>query len=79
VPARRVPAAVERLIDLYVRDKDPGEAPNDFFARVDHDVVKALLADLDKMTAADATPEDFIDLGETRAFEVVAGEGECAA
>jgi sulfite reductase beta subunit-like hemoprotein len=79
IPARRVPAAVERLIDLYVRDKDPGEAPNDFFARVDHEVVKALLADLDKMTAADATPEDFIDLGETRAFEVVAGEGECAA
>ena len=79
VPARRVPAAVERLIELYVRDKDPGEAPNDFFARVDHDVVKALLADLDKMTAADATAEDFVDLGETRAFEVVAGEGECAA
>jgi sulfite reductase (NADPH) hemoprotein beta-component len=79
IPARRVPAAVERLIELYVRDKQAGELPNDFFARIDTEVVKDLLADLDRMTAEDATPEDFIDLGETRAFEVTAGEGECAA
>ena len=26
-----------------------------------------------------ATPEDFIDLGESRAFELVEREGECAA
>jgi len=79
IPARRVPTAVERLIELYVRERTAGEAPNDFFARVEVDRVKELLADLDRLTAADATPEDFIDLGETRAFEVTATEGECAA
>jgi sulfite reductase beta subunit-like hemoprotein len=79
LPARRVPAAVERLIELYARDRAPGEAPNDFFARIDLDVVRVLLADLEQLTAADATADDFVDLGETRAFEVTAGEGECAA
>jgi sulfite reductase (ferredoxin) len=79
LPARRVPAAVERLIELYARDRAPGEAPNDFFARIELDVVKLVLADLERMTAEDATADDFVDLGETRAFEVTAGEGECAA
>jgi sulfite reductase beta subunit-like hemoprotein len=79
LPARRVPAAVERLIDLYVAERADGEAPNDYFARVEPEKVKATLADLERMTGEDATADDFIDLGETRAFEVTAGEGECAA
>jgi hypothetical protein len=31
------------------------------------------------MDAASATPEDFMDLGENKAFELVEMEGECAA
>jgi hypothetical protein len=41
--------------------------------------VSTLLADLEEMTEATATPDDFIDLGESKAFEVVLQEGECAA
>lgn len=30
-------------------------------------------------SASDAIEADFIDLGETTAFEVISGEGECAS
>jgi hypothetical protein len=43
------------------------------------DALKALIADLDKLADADATPEDFIDLGNATAFEVATTEGECSA
>jgi len=79
VPARRAGQAVARLIDLYAAEKQDGEAPDDFFARVPVARVSGLLADLEEMTEATATPEDFIDLGESKAFEVVLSEGECAA
>jgi sulfite reductase beta subunit-like hemoprotein len=79
VPARRAGQAVSRLIELYSAEKQDGEEPDDFFARVPLARVSALLADLETMTDATATPDDFIDLGESKAFEVVLGEGECAA
>ncbi len=79
IPARRSAAALERLIGLYDAEKNEGELPNLFFARIGLDRVKAVLADIEKLDEATATPEDFIDLGETRAFAVSLGEGECAA
>jgi sulfite reductase (NADPH) hemoprotein beta-component len=79
VPARRAGQAVARLIELYSAEKKDGDAPDDFFARVPLARVSGLLADLEEMTEATATPDDFIDLGESKAFEVVLSEGECAA
>jgi sulfite reductase (NADPH) hemoprotein beta-component len=78
LPARRVPQAVERLIELYHRERRPGEAPEAFLARVEPASVRSLLADLEKLDAADAVPDDFIDLGEEKQFEVKLSEGECA-
>lgn len=79
LPARRVPAAIERLIDLYRQQRADGEDAAAFFRRVEGAVYKALLADLEGMTEADATPLDFVDLAETTEFAPTAGEGECAA
>src|SRR5256885_8946855 len=79
VPARRAGQAVARLIELYSAEKEDGEAPDDFFARVPVARVSTLLADLEEMTEATATVDDFIDLGESKAFEVVLSEGGCAA
>jgi len=79
VPARRIPEAMNRLLKMYAAEKTEGEAPEDYFARVELPKVQTLLKDLIEMDAATATAEDFIDLGETRAFEVVLQEGECAA
>jgi len=79
VPARRVPEAVERLVALYVSEREAGEEAPAFFRRVDLGVVKAALAGLEAITLADAVPEDFIDPGEDTAFKVEAQEGECSA
>src|SRR6185295_4112132 len=64
VPARRMPEVVERLVALYVSERDAGEAAPAFFRRVDVGVVKSALADLEAITAADALPEDYVDLAE---------------
>ncbi|MCC7417048.1 MAG: nitrite/sulfite reductase [Acidobacteria bacterium] len=79
IPARRVPAAVERLIALYAREKAPGESAPDFFARVDLAVVKRTLGDLERLASDQAEPADFVDLGEASAFNPLVMDGECSA
>jgi sulfite reductase (NADPH) hemoprotein beta-component len=76
VPARRGAATVERLLDFYIREGGTGPA---FWHGVPVDQLRALIHDLSELADADAREEDFIDLGEARAFEVVSGEGECAS
>jgi sulfite reductase (NADPH) hemoprotein beta-component len=78
IPARRVPEALTRLIELYASKKHDGEKADDFFARIDAASVKAALGDVGELIAGGAKDEDFIDLGDTKAFEVVQMEGECA-
>jgi sulfite reductase beta subunit-like hemoprotein len=79
IPARRVPAAVERLIGLYTSERRPDESATEFFGRVDSARVKAELADLERITPEDAVPADFVDLGEETAFALATLEGECSA
>ena len=50
-----------------------------FFSRIEPAKVTAKIKDLTEMDAASATADDFIDLGENKAFEIVEMEGECAA
>jgi len=78
IPARRIPEAVDRLIDLYAREKEAGESAPAFFGRVPLERVKPVLADLERLDAADAVPADFIDLGEAVEFAPEVMEGECA-
>jgi sulfite reductase beta subunit-like hemoprotein len=78
VPARRVSTAVERLLDWYRRERTDGESPEAFFGRAPVPAVKALLADLETFVAADAAPDDYVDLAETQAFTPEVMEGECA-
>jgi sulfite reductase beta subunit-like hemoprotein len=79
VPARRVPEAVRRLIELYDVERAPGEKPEEFLGKLEPARVQGLLADLEHLEEADSVPEDFIDLGESKQFEVSLSEGECAA
>jgi sulfite reductase beta subunit-like hemoprotein len=74
VPARRVGAAVERLLGVYTAERNAGERAADFFARYPADRAKALLADLAELTPESARPEDFIDLGDDQPFSL-SGEG----
>jgi sulfite reductase (NADPH) hemoprotein beta-component len=79
IPARRAPTAVERLVGLYQRQRSDGESAMAFFQRAALDDVKGVLVDLEPLALADATPEDFIDLGELAAFNPEVQDGECSA
>ena len=79
IPARRIPDAVERLIALYARERQPGESATGFFGRVDLDIVKVELAPLERLQPGDAVPADFIDLGEANEFAPEVMDGECSA
>lgn len=76
VPARRAAATLERLLDFYIAAGAPGHT---FWATVPIEALRKLIQDLTELKDADATEEDFVDLGEARAFEVISGEGECAS
>ncbi len=76
VPARRVGTALERLIEYYIAN---GGTSHAFWADVKLDALRTLLADLSVLDDASATEQDFIDIGEATAFEIVNQEGECAA
>jgi len=79
IPARRIPQAVERLIDLYANGRRPGETATAFFGRVELEDVKARLADLEKLLPGDAIPADFVDLAEASEFAPEVMDGECSA
>ena len=79
VPARRLTEALERLIAFYQREKKADESAPLFFQRVPLESVTRELLDLQRLTEAEATPEDFIDLAETGAFAPEVMDGECSA
>jgi sulfite reductase (NADPH) hemoprotein beta-component len=79
VPARRSPIALERLARLYAEERLPHEAAAAFFTRIDLARVKQLLSDLEEISAQTATPQDYIDLAESKAFVPDTQDGECSA
>ena len=78
LPARRVPDAVVRLLELYQKERTEGEAPLAYFRRVEPEAVKRAVADLAAFDAATAKAEDWLDHGDEQPFKVAIGQGECA-
>jgi sulfite reductase beta subunit-like hemoprotein len=76
LPARRAGEAIECIVALYERSREPGESINAYLGRVPAADVTAALAHLDH---AELTHEDFVDLAESDVFRPEATEGECAA
>ncbi len=64
VPARRVPATVERLLLLYASSRQPGESASTFLRRVSVAEAAAAIGDLARLDAASADALDFQDLGD---------------
>jgi sulfite reductase beta subunit-like hemoprotein len=79
VPARRGEEVMRRLIALYEAKRDGSESITEYLARAPVAELRASIADLERLDAKDARPEDFIDLGETEEFKPETSEGECAA
>lgn len=77
LPARRVPAALGRLVDHYRQERCAGELFTAWVERCDRRAVKDRLADL---ALGDApTPEERLDWDQDTPFTGTTGEGECAA
>jgi len=80
VPARRIADAVDRLIDLYREQRTSDtEDLGAFFRRIAPAVATERLADLANIRADETTADDYIDLGESEAFDPVVMDGECSA
>jgi sulfite reductase (NADPH) hemoprotein beta-component len=79
IPARRIPAAVDRMIQLYKDEREAGETATAFFHRVDPARARAAVADLEKLAIDEAVPSDFVDPGEDAAFNPEVFDGECSA
>jgi sulfite reductase (NADPH) hemoprotein beta-component len=78
IPARRMTEAIDRLVNLYSAERSDGESATAFFRRVDVGRVRERLLDLEGITAEDAQPTDYIDLGEDTQYRMETKEGECA-
>jgi len=80
VPARRIVEAAGRLVDLYREQREnDSEDLGAFYRRIQPSVVTERLKDLAELNANATSPDDFIDLGESQAFDPVVMDGECSA
>ena len=77
LPARMAPKAVERIVDHYKDNKRDGETFRGYVLRFKVEFFRAMLADLAKPDVTDA--EVYMDWGDTEAFSLKLGRGECAA
>lgn len=79
VPSKRVPEAVERLLDLYLTRRDAGEGFRALVTRVGKKEIKALVKDLTVVPPYSLDPSFYTDWADARAFTLGdMGVGECA-
>jgi sulfite reductase beta subunit-like hemoprotein len=80
IPARRIVEAAGRLVDLYREQRESHtEDLGAFYRRIQPSIAAERLKDLVELNANDTMPDDFIDLGESQAFDPVVMDGECSA
>ncbi|MCY3927073.1 MAG: nitrite/sulfite reductase [Acidobacteria bacterium] len=79
VPAKRIPEAVERIVGLYVAEREKGETFQSFIARVGKARVRQLLDDLTKLPTYLEDRNLYSDWGDPREYTIGdLGVGECA-
>jgi len=81
LPARRIPDAVVRILELYRKDRQaPTELFRSFATRVGVDYWKKALAEFETLPPFDTSPEAYRDWGAEEEFSLGGmGPGECAA
>ncbi len=79
VPSKRVPEVVERLIDLYMTGRQPGEGFRDYITRVGKKEIKERLKDLTEVPAYEVDRSFYTDWADAREYTIGdIGVGECA-
>ncbi len=77
VPARLAPAALERVLDHFIANREDGESFRQYVLRNKVETFRALTAEFAK--PAELFPEIYQDWGDSTAFSLQLGRGECAA
>jgi sulfite reductase beta subunit-like hemoprotein len=78
VPVHRMNDVIERLVKMYDEQHQPDEDLGAFFRRVPPAQATEALKDLALLLPNEITEQDYIDLGETGAFNPEVMDGECA-
>ncbi len=79
LPAKRVPEAVQRWVELYEAERNDGEEFNAFAERVGAEAFEAKVKDLTLPAEFSLeTMQQFIDWNRSSPYKVERGEGECA-
>ena len=79
VPAKNVPAVVDRITERFVRDRQGNETFQTFIARIGKAESRKLIEDLMNVPAYEQAPEFYRDWGDPREFAMGdIGMGECA-
>jgi sulfite reductase beta subunit-like hemoprotein len=79
LPAKRVPDAVQRILETYQAERDEGEEFNPWAARQEPGYFEALLKELSVPVEFSLdTMHHFIDWNRSEPYRVIRGEGECA-
>ncbi|HEY8942642.1 MAG TPA: nitrite/sulfite reductase [Polyangiaceae bacterium] len=79
IPSKRVPEAVTRLTEAYVKGKQDGETFQKFVTRVGKKEIKKLVDDLSNIPTYEADPSFYSDWGDPREYTIGdIGVGECA-
>jgi sulfite reductase beta subunit-like hemoprotein len=80
VPVHRLTDALDRLLDLYSKQRHGAdENLGAFFRRIPPAVATDALKDLAQLMPNEVTDQDFVDLGESQAFSPEVMDGECAS
>jgi len=79
IPSKRVPEAVDRITDRYVRERTPGERFQDFVKRIGKKEMRAMLEDMTVVPPYEVDPSYYSDWGDPREYTIGdMGIGECA-
>ena len=79
VPSKRIPDAVERITDLFVQEREPGESFQAFVKRTGKARLRSLLEDLTKVPDYTEDRSYYSDWGDPREYSLGdMGVGECA-
>lgn len=79
VPSKSVPATVDRLTDMYAKERNKGESFQDFIRRKGKVEIKNALADLMTVPPYEKDKSYYVDWGDVREYSTKdKGIGECA-
>jgi sulfite reductase beta subunit-like hemoprotein len=77
VPARLAPVALQRVLNHFIQNREEGESFRQYVLRNKVETFRALTAEFAK--PAELFPEIYQDWGDSDAYSLQLGRGECAA